>query len=53
MPLLTNVKLVTMFADAMEKHTREPMVGLVPTSLFEYYRAEKPSDAWTSPTEFH
>jgi len=52
-PLLTNAKLVTMFADAMEKHTKEPMVGLVPSSLFEYYKKEKASDAWTSPSEFH
>ncbi len=52
-PLLTNSRLVTMFADAMEKHTKEPMVGLVPSSLFEYYKKEKASDAWTSPSEFH
>jgi carbamoyl-phosphate synthase (ammonia) len=52
-PLMTNSRLVTMFADAMEKHTKEPMVGLVPSSLFEYYRKEKATDAWTSPTEFH
>jgi len=52
-PLLTNVKLMTMFADAMEVHSKTPMVGLVPSSLFEYYRNEKPSDAWTAPTEFH
>jgi carbamoyl-phosphate synthase (ammonia) len=52
-PLLTNVKLVTMFADAMDAHAKSPMVGLVPSSLYEYYRAEKPSDAWTAPTEFH
>ncbi len=52
-PLLTNSRLVTMFADAMEKHTKEPMVGLLPSSLFEYYKKEKASDAWTSPTEFH
>lgn len=52
-PLLTNVKLVSMFADAMDKEAREPMVGLHPSSLFDYYRKEKASDAWTDPTEFH
>ncbi len=52
-PLLTNSKLVKMFADAMEKNTREPMIGLKPDALFEYYRGEKASDAWTSPSEFH
>ena len=52
-PLLTNINLVKMFADAMEKHSRTPMVGLTPDSLFDYYRAEKNEDAWTSPSEFH
>jgi carbamoyl-phosphate synthase (ammonia) len=52
-PLLTNPNLVTMFADAMEKHSRTPMVGLKPASLFDHYRAEKASDAWTNPSEFH
>ena len=52
-PLLTNLNLVTMFADAMEKHSKNPMVGLLPSSLYDYYHAEKASDAWTSPTEFH
>jgi len=52
-PLLTNINLVNLFADAMEKHTRSPMVGLVPHSLEHYYRGEKPTDAWTSPVEFH
>jgi carbamoyl-phosphate synthase (ammonia) len=52
-PLLTNPNLVTMFADAMEKQTRSPMVGLKPESLFDHYRGEKATDAWTNPNEFH
>lgn len=52
-PLLTNVKLVTMFADAMEKEKAHPMVGLHPSSLADHYRKEKSSDAWTNPAEFH
>ncbi len=52
-PLLTNISLVNMFADAMERHSRKPMVGLTPDSLYDYYQAEKASEAWTSPSEFH
>lgn len=52
-PLLTNVKLFSMFADAIDKHTREPMVGLKPESLFTYYEQEKDEEAWTDPKEFH
>lgn len=52
-PLLTNVKLFTLLADALERHTKNPMVGLIPESLHEYYRKEKPSEAWTKASEFH
>jgi carbamoyl-phosphate synthase (ammonia) len=52
-PLLTNPALVRMFSDAMTKHSHKPMVGLSPDSLFDYYRHEKPSDAWTHESEFH
>jgi carbamoyl-phosphate synthase (ammonia) len=79
-PLLTNIKLVSMFADAITQHKQvtflsvlliasvkpgnysgcispfciqKPRVGLVPQSLADHYRAEKNSEAWTSPTEFH
>lgn len=52
-PLMTNARLVTAFADALEQHKKQPMVGLTPSSLFEYYKKEKASDAWTSPSEFH
>ena len=52
-PLLTNINLVTMFADAMEHHAAKPMVGLSPSSLYDYSQAEKATDAWTSPSEFH
>ena len=45
--------LVAMFADAMTAHAHKPFVGLSPESLFDHYRAEKPSDAWTAPSEFH
>lgn len=52
-PLMTNPNLFAMFAQAIAKHTVSPMIGLMPSSLAEHYRAEKPSDAWTHPTEFH
>ena len=52
-PLLTNMNLVSMFADALEENARNPMVGLSPQTLFDYYAREKASDAWTGATEFH
>jgi carbamoyl-phosphate synthase (ammonia) len=52
-PLLTNLNLVKMFADSVYLHKKEGLTGLEPTTLFEHYAAEKDSDAWTSPTEFH
>lgn len=52
-PLLTNIKLAALLADSLERHSRSPMVGLMPQQLFEYYKEEKASEAWTSPTEFH
>ena len=29
-PLLTNLKLTTLLADSLERHSRTPMVGLIP-----------------------
>lgn len=52
-PLLTNIKLVSLFAESMERHSKTPMVGLMPSSLFDYYKKEKVTEAWTNPTEFH
>lgn len=52
-PLLTNPALVRMFADAITVHSKTPMVGLSPVSLYDYYRHEKPTDAWSKPSEFH
>ena len=52
-PLLTNIKLAALLADALERHSKTPMIGLQPQQLFEYYKSEKESEAWTSPTEFH
>ncbi len=52
-PLLTNIKLFALLADSLERHSRSPMIGLRPQQLFEYYKAEKEEEAWTSPTEFH
>jgi carbamoyl-phosphate synthase (ammonia) len=50
-PLLTNVQLVKVFADAVQAHDRDS--GLSPTTLFEHYQDEKSGDAWTNPGEFH
>lgn len=52
-PLLTNMRLVEMLADALEKHSHTPMTALSPDKLGEYYSREKPSDAWTGAREFH
>jgi carbamoyl-phosphate synthase (ammonia) len=52
-PLLTNVHLLEMLADALEENARAPMVGLHPTTLFDFYAREKPSEAWTHERDFH
>ena len=52
-PLLTNIKVAALLADSLEKHSRNPMVGLVPKELEKYYKAEAVTEAWTGPTEFH
>jgi carbamoyl-phosphate synthase (ammonia) len=54
-PLLTNMKLVQCFTDAvyMNNMSEGKMVGLHPKTLFEHYEAEEDSDAWTNPTEYH
>jgi len=49
-PLLTNMNLVKVFADAAHKHVAGE---LAPDTLFEHYQAESDTDAWTNPTEFH
>jgi len=51
-PLLTNMNLVKVFAEAMHQHA-SGQTGLEPVSLFEHYQSETDSDAWTDPTEFH
>jgi hypothetical protein len=50
-PLLTNTKLVKVFADAVHAHDRDQ--GLEPKTLFEHYEAERKTDAWSNPAEFH
>ena len=52
-PLLTNMNLVKVFADAASKHVKGELTGLDPTTLFEHYQGETDSDAWTNPSEFH
>ncbi|RLN52806.1 hypothetical protein BBJ29_000739 [Phytophthora kernoviae] len=52
-PLLTNISLVELFVEAMAVHKNQPLLGLEPDSLFDYYKAEKDEDAWTNPHEFH
>ena len=52
-PLLTNMNLVKIFANAVYAHKEDKLVGLEPASLFEHYAKESDADAWTSPTEFH
>jgi len=53
-PLLTNMNLVEMFTNAVYKHRKEDeMTGLEPKTLFEHYKEEDDTDAWSSPSEFH
>lgn len=52
-PLLTNLQLVKVFADAVYKYRSGELDGLKPETLFEHYQAETDADAWTDPTEFH
>ena len=52
-PLLTNLPLARLFADAMADHKENPMQGLKPESLFDYYDSETAEDAWSAPNEFH
>eukprot|EP00593_Proboscia_inermis_P002097 CAMPEP_0171293644 /NCGR_PEP_ID=MMETSP0816-20121228/1938_1 /TAXON_ID=420281 /ORGANISM="Proboscia inermis, Strain CCAP1064/1" /LENGTH=161 /DNA_ID=CAMNT_0011764713 /DNA_START=27 /DNA_END=513 /DNA_ORIENTATION=- len=52
-PLLTNLQLVKVFADAVAMHKKDGLVGLDPQSLFEHYEDEKDDDAWTNKDEFH
>jgi carbamoyl-phosphate synthase (ammonia) len=52
-PLLTNMNLVKMFTSAVLMHKQGKLNDLEPKTLFEHYDAEKDSDAWSKPTEFH
>ncbi|CAH0478429.1 unnamed protein product [Peronospora belbahrii] len=52
-PLLTNISLVQLFVEAMAVHKNQPLLGLEPDSLFDYYKREKEDDAWTDVHEFH
>eukprot|EP00586_Coscinodiscus_wailesii_P004925 CAMPEP_0172487554 /NCGR_PEP_ID=MMETSP1066-20121228/16705_1 /TAXON_ID=671091 /ORGANISM="Coscinodiscus wailesii, Strain CCMP2513" /LENGTH=1525 /DNA_ID=CAMNT_0013254251 /DNA_START=209 /DNA_END=4786 /DNA_ORIENTATION=+ len=52
-PLLTNMNLVKVFANAAARHKKGEIEGLKPESLFEHYLQEKDEDAWTNPSEFH
>ena len=53
-PLLTNIQLVKVFVDALERHRHQPLLGLEPDSLFDYYdRENHDQQAWSGPHEFH
>jgi carbamoyl-phosphate synthase (ammonia) len=53
-PLLTNPQLFKMFVEAIQKHKQADEVkASKPSSLFDFYKSEKPEDTWTSPKEFH
>ncbi|CAM9789363.1 unnamed protein product, partial [Phaeothamnion confervicola] len=52
-PLLTNPHLVSLLTDALSRHKKKELVGLLPDSLFDYYARESPEEAWTGPKEFH
>jgi hypothetical protein len=49
----TALACAALLADSLERHSRTPMVGLVPEALADHYRKESDADAWTSKREFH
>lgn len=52
-PLITNIKLASLLADSLERHSKDPMPGLIPDQLEKYYAAESDADAWVNPSEYH
>lgn len=52
-PLLTNMNLVKVFADAAHLHAQGKISALDSKTLFEHYESETDADAWSNPTEFH
>ncbi len=52
-PLITNIKLTALLADSLERHSKDPLPGLLPDQLEKYYAAESDEDAWTEKSEFH
>ena len=52
-PLLTNIQLVSVFADAINEYKKGELKGLDSKSLFEHYQKESPGDFWTASNEFH
>ncbi|CAN0411006.1 unnamed protein product, partial [Hapterophycus canaliculatus] len=45
-PLLTNLNLVKLFTSSLLYNKKMKLVGLDPDSLFDYYKREKPEEAW-------
>jgi len=52
-PLMTNMNLVKVFADAAHMHQEGKITGLDAETLFDHYQSETDADAWTNPSEFH
>jgi carbamoyl-phosphate synthase (ammonia) len=52
-PLMTNMNLFKVFADAAHLHSKGEITGLNPKKLFEHYQNETDADAWTDKDEFH
>ena len=50
--LLNDFVCTKLFVEALEMHHENPMVGVDPDSLFEYYKSENPSHKWVK-GEFH
>uniref|UniRef100_A0A7S2PNJ6 Carbamoyl phosphate synthase arginine-specific large chain n=1 Tax=Skeletonema marinoi TaxID=267567 RepID=A0A7S2PNJ6_9STRA len=52
-PLMTNMNLFKVFADAANLHSKGEISGLESKKLFEHYQGETDADAWTDKDEFH
>lgn len=52
-PLMTNMQIVNVFTNAANLHKTGELTGIEGRKLFDYYKEEDTSEAWTDPTEFH
>ena len=52
-PLMTNMQIVEVFTNAAHLYQEGELTGIEGRKLFDYYKEEDESEAWTDPKEFH